>query len=93
MFFGLCNSPATFQAFMDDIFADMIDEGWLVIYMDNMLIFSKTLEEHRKCVQRVLQQLRDHDLYLKPEKCVFEVQEVEFLGLIIRPNHVAMDPV
>ena len=48
MFFGLCNSPATFQAMMNDLFSDMIEEGWLVIYMDDMLLFSKDLETHRE---------------------------------------------
>ena len=48
MFFGLCNSPATFQAMMNEIFKDMIDEGWIIIYMDNILIFSKDLDEHQK---------------------------------------------
>ena len=92
MFFGLCNSPATFQSFMNDIFRDMLDEGWLVIYMDDMLIFSKDLETHRKYIHRVLQRLQGHDLFLKPEKCVFETNEVEFLGLIVRPDTLAMDP-
>jgi Reverse transcriptase (RNA-dependent DNA polymerase) len=48
LFFGLCNSPATFQAMMNDIFQDMIDEGWVVIYMDDILIFSKDLREHQE---------------------------------------------
>lgn len=92
MFFGLCNSPATFQAFMNDLFKDMIEEGWLIIYMDDMLIFSKDLETHQKRTERILQRLRTHDLFLKPEKCVFETQEVEFLGLIVKPNQLEMDP-
>ena len=46
MFFGLCNSPATFQAMMNEIFKDMLDEEWIVIYMDNILIFSKDQKEH-----------------------------------------------
>jgi len=46
MFFGLCNSPATFQNMMNDIFRDMLDEGWIIIYMDDILIFSANLEEH-----------------------------------------------
>ena len=45
MFFGLCNSPATFQAMMNDVFADMIAEGWLEIYMDDMLLHSETEEQ------------------------------------------------
>jgi hypothetical protein len=48
MFFGLCNSPATFQAMMNNIFRDMLNEGWLIIYMDDILIYSNDPEEHRK---------------------------------------------
>jgi hypothetical protein len=92
MFFGLCNSPATFQAMMNHLFKDMIDEGWIVIYMDDILIFSKDLAEHQKRTRRVLQRLQENDLYLKAEKCKFDVQEVEFLGLIVKPNHLSMDP-
>ena len=92
MFFGFCNSPATFQAFMDDIFSDMLDEGWLVIYMHNILIFSKDAATHREHMKRVLQHLQENDLYLKLEKCVFEVMETEYLGPIICPDVVTMDP-
>ena len=91
MFFGLCNSPATFQAMMNDTLADMIAEGWLVVYMDDILIFSKDKETHHQRTRRVLQRLQEHDLFVKPEKCVFDVQEVEFLGAIITPNHVKME--
>ena len=93
MYFGLCNSPATFQAMMNDLFEDMIEEGWLVIYMDDMLLFSKDLKTHRERTRRVLQRLRENDLYLKPEKCVFDVKEVEFLGLVVKPDTLEMDPV
>ena len=93
MFFGLCNSPATFQAMMNDLFSDMIEEGWLVIYMDDMLLFSKDIETHRERTRRVLQRLRENDLYLKPEKCLFDVDEVEFLGLIIKLDTLAIDSV
>ncbi|THH18610.1 hypothetical protein EUX98_g8928 [Antrodiella citrinella] len=48
MFFGLCNSPATFQAMMNDLFKDMLDEGWLVIYMDDLLLFSSDLRIHQQ---------------------------------------------
>jgi hypothetical protein len=65
MFFGLMNSPATFQAMMNTIFKDLIDQGKVVIYMDDILIFTTNLEEHRKLVKQVLQRLRDNDLYLK----------------------------
>ncbi|GBE89916.1 Transposon Tf2-6 polyprotein [Sparassis crispa] len=93
MFFGLCNSPATFQMMMNALFKDMIDEGWIVIYMDDILIFSNDLEEHHVRTRRVLQRLKDNDLFLKPEKCFFDVKEVEFLGMIIRENYIGMDPI
>lgn len=57
MFFRLCNSPATFQAMMNDLFRDMLIEGWLTIYMDDMLIHSSDLQQHRERTKRVLQQL------------------------------------
>ena len=92
MFFGLCNSPSTFQRMMNDLFKDMIDEQWMVIYMDDILIFSDNLELHRQRTLRVLERLKKNDLFLKPEKCKFEVTEVEFLGMIIKPGYIAMDP-
>lgn len=93
MFFGLCNAPATFQALMNDIFRDFLTEGWIVVYMDDILIFSPEREVHRQRTEKVVKRLAEHDLYLKAEKCEFETQETEFLGAIIRPGEVAMDPV
>ena len=72
MFFGLLNSPATFQAMMDDYFRDMIDKGWIAIYMDDILIHAKMKKDLEDRTKRVLQQLKEHNLYLKPEKCKFE---------------------
>jgi hypothetical protein len=91
MFFRLCNSPATFQVMMNDIFRDMLNEGWLIIYMDDILIYSNNPEEHRKQTLHVLARLHEHDLFLKAEKCKFDVKEVEYLGLIISENKIAMD--
>jgi hypothetical protein len=93
MFFGLTNSPATFQTMMNDIFADMISEGVVVVYLDDILIFTKDLEEHRKITRRVLQRLEENELFLREEKCEFEKTEIEYLGLIISEDHVGMDPV
>ncbi|ESK84577.1 reverse transcriptase-rnase h-integrase [Moniliophthora roreri MCA 2997] len=91
MFFGLTNSPATFQAFMNDILKDFIDEGWCVVYMDNILIFSDEINIHRLCTRHVLERLQENDLYLKPEKCEFEVAKTLFLGMVITPGHISMD--
>jgi hypothetical protein len=94
MFFGLTNSPATFQTMMDDIFREETVEGWLFVYMDDIVIATEDdLELHRKHVCRVLQKLQDHDLFLKPEKCVFEQQHIEYLGMIVGEGRVQMDPV
>jgi len=81
MFFGLTNSPATFQALMNFIFSDLIAAGKVAVYLDDILIFSMTLEEHREVVKEVLRRLQEHDLYLCPEKCEFEKEEVEYLDL------------
>src|SRR6202522_4326685 len=92
MFFGLTNSPATFQTMMDDIFDNLITEGVVVVYLDDILIFTKTLEEHRKVTRKVLDLLRLHNLFLKPEKCEFERTTIEYLGVVISQNSVMMDP-
>ena len=92
MLFGLTNSPATFQALMNTIFVDLVAAGQVAIYLDDILIYSPTPEEHRWTTHEVLQRLRAHDLYLRPEKCKFEQEEVEYLGLIIRRGKVTMDP-
>ena len=69
MFFGLTNSPATLQIMMNNIFRGEIAEGWVIIYMDDILVFSKNEKDHEKHVGRILQKLREHKLSLKPEKC------------------------
>ena len=93
MFFGLTNSPATFQTMMNDIFRELIMEGVVVVYLDDILIFTETVEEHRQVTRRVLELLRKNKLFLKPGKCEFEKTKVEYLGVIISHNSVEMDPV
>ena len=92
MFFGLKNSPAAFQRMMNEEFRDMMDEGWLIIYMDDMLISSKSKEELERRTKRVLQRLKEKDLYLKLEKCKFCKTEMDYLGLIISEGEIRMDP-
>jgi hypothetical protein len=93
MFFGLCNSLATFQAMMNHIFKDLIDQGSIIVYMDNILIFTEDQVSHNKVTTQVLDILKENDLYLKPEKCEFNKNKIEYLGLIISHNNVSMDPV
>jgi hypothetical protein len=92
MGFGFHNAPATFQALMNSMLVDLIAQAEVAVYMDDILIYSRNLEHHRKIVCKVLRRLQEHDLYLKPEKCEFEKQEMEYLGMIIRPGEVRMDP-
>lgn len=89
--FGLCNAPATFQHFINNIFREYLDY-FVIIYLDDILIFSTTLELHRTHVKTVLLTLRKHGLYAKAEKCEFEKKSIQFLGLIISTGGVAMDP-
>jgi len=70
MFFGLCNSPGTFQTMMNEIFPDMAVV--VMVYIDNILIFTRTEEGRDEIVQEVLHRLHANDLFLKPEKCFFK---------------------
>ena len=94
MFFGLMNTPATFQSMMNFIFRELINEGYVTIYMDDILIHTPNdVALHQRVVNDVLQILADNDLYLKLQKCQFETTEVEYLGVIISEDHIAMDPI
>jgi hypothetical protein len=93
MFFGLCNSPATFQKMMDEIFHDLIREKKIIIYIDDILIFHGTsLNEHKAVVHEVMVRLVANKLYLKAEKCTFNQSEVEYLGTICGNGKFRMDP-
>src|SRR5882724_8222751 len=87
---GLTNAPATFQAFMNHIFRDMTDI-FVVIHLDDILIFSNSLEDHHVHVRHVLERLHKYDLHSKPEKCLFHTQKIEFLDFMITPSGISMD--
>jgi len=93
MFFGLTNSPATFQTMMNNIFIELIDDNVVIVYMDDILVFTETLEHHKEVIKKVLQILEENKLYLKAEKCEFEKEKIEYLGLIISQGKIEMDPV
>ena len=92
MFFGLTNSPATFHTMMNDILRDLINEGNIMAYLDDILIFSDDLFKHQQLVKRVLQHLQEHSLCIKKEKCIFERSSVNYLGIIVGNGKVQMDP-
>jgi len=91
MFFGMCNSPATFQGMMDSIFDDMITGTLIIVYMDDMFIFHKDLKILKENTKTTLKQLRDNDLYLKPSKCEYHKTKIEYLGMVIEEGKVSMD--
>jgi len=78
---------------MNDIFRTLIAKGIIVVYLDDILIFMRTEEEHEQAVWRVLEVLVEHKLFLRPEKCEFYRKEIEYLRLVISENKVAIDPV
>ncbi|SOV07548.1 uncharacterized protein UDID_19213 [Ustilago sp. UG-2017a] len=89
--FGLTNAPASFQHLMNDTFKDMLDRS-LIIYLDDLLIYSTTLKQHQEHVSAVLACLRQAGLYAKAEKCQFSTSQTEFLGFVVLDQGVSMDP-
>ena len=85
------NAPAGFQALINDVLRDMINR-FVFVYLDDILIFSSSLQEHHHHVRQVLQRLLKNHLFLKPQKCKFHVPEVSFLGFILREALIQMDP-
>ena len=77
--FGLTNAPAAFQHFVNTIFADMLDIC-IIVYLDDILIYSEDMESHQQHVREVLRRLQLHGLFAKPEKCEFHSDLVEYLG-------------
>ena len=89
--FGLTNAPAVFQALVNDVLRDMLNR-FVFVYLDDILIFSRTREEHIQHVRKVLRRLLENQLYVKAEKCDFHASTITFLGYIINANGVTMDP-
>jgi transposase InsO family protein len=89
--FGLTNAPAVFQHMANDIFRDFLDI-FIIVYLDDILIYSKNQEEHEIHVRQALQRLREYGLYAKLEKCSFDQNQVEFLGYIVSSSGISMDP-
>ena len=73
MFFGITNLPATFQAMMNEILRDLINEGKVATFVNDVLVRTKTKKRHDEIVEEILKRLEENDLYIKPEKCVWKV--------------------
>ena len=91
MSFGLTNAPAYFMYLMNKVFMEFLDK-FVVVFIDDILIFSKTEEEHAEHIRLVLQKLREHKLYAKRSKCEFWLKEVSFLGHVVSNGGIAVDP-
>ena len=91
MFFGLTNSPATFQAMMNELLRDLINTGKVAVFIDDVIVGMETEERHDELVVEVIKRLEENDLYVKPEKCKWKVKEVGFLGVVIGPEGIKME--
>ena len=93
MFFGMTNSPVTFQAMMNEILRDLINKEKVAAFVDDVLVETETETEegHDKIVKEILRRLEENDLYIKPEKCIWKVRKIGFLGVVIGPNGVKME--
>src|SRR5439155_21243670 len=80
--FGLTNAPATFQTFVNKNFRQFLDE-FVIVYLDDIVIYSNTYDEHLQHLRQVFNILRENQLYAKPHKCVFNKPEVKFCGHIV----------
>ena len=91
MFFGLTNSPATFQAMINELLRDLTNTGKVAVFIDDVIVGTETEGEYDELVVEVIRRLEENDLYVKPEKCKWKVREVEFLGVVIGPEGIKME--
>ena len=91
MFFGITNLPAIFQAMINEILRDIINEEKVVAFVDNILVEIEIEEGHNKIMEEVLKRLEENNLYVKPEKFMWKVQKIGFLGVVIGPNGIKME--
>ena len=91
MFFGLTNSPATFQVMINELLRDLINIGKIAVFIDDVIVGMETEEGHDNLVAEVVKWLEENNLYVKPEKCKWKVREVEFLGVVIGLEGIKME--
>jgi len=91
MFFGLTNSPATFQTMMNELLKDLINTEKLAAFIDNVIVRTEMENRHDEIVVEVIRRLKESDLYVKPEKYKWKVREVGFLGVVIEPEGIKIE--
>jgi hypothetical protein len=89
--FGLSNAPVVFMCLMNGVFRDYLDK-FVIVFLDDILVYSKSEEEHEKHLRMVLQVLREHQLYAKLRKCLFYQEQIHYLGHIISKDGIVVDP-
>jgi len=87
----MTNSPATFQAMMNEILRDIINKGKVAAFVDNVLVGTETEEGHDEIVEEILRRLEENDLYIKPEKYVWKVKKIRFLDVVIGPSRIEIE--
>jgi len=91
IFFGLTNSPAMFQAMINDLLRDLVVEEKIVVFIDDVIIIMEIEEGHNEIVEEVLRRLEENNLFVKPEKYIWKVREVGFLRVIIEEDRVRIE--
>ena len=91
MFFGMMNLPVTFQGMMNEIMRDLINEGKVAVFVDNILVGTEGEKGHDKIVVEVLKRLEENDLYVKPEKCSWKTNKVNFLGVVMGQGKIEIE--
>ena len=91
MFFRLTNSLATFQAIMNNLLRDMIEAGDVVVFIDNVIVRTEIEEEHDDIIEEILRKMTENDLFIKQEKCMWQVREAGFLEVVIEPDKVKIE--
>jgi len=91
MYFGLCNSPGTFQRMMNSIFQELLHEGILANFMDDFVISARTMKELEERMIRFLKIVEKHNLYFKRSKCDFNMEEIPILRVVVGKEQVKME--
>ena len=91
IFFGLTNSPVTFQAMMNKLLRDLINIGKVAAFIDDMIVGTEDEKGHDELVAEIIKRLEENDLYVKLEKCKWKVREIGFLGVVIGPDRIKIE--